>query len=82
MYLLILDQMHNSAVTLKKLLWLNKDAFNKGESYLVSVELYEKKKMNMIQLKGRYKSLKKIMPVIFMLTVFYVEVCKTTQYKF
>ena len=44
MYLLILDQMHNSAVTLKKLLWLNKDAFNKGESYLVSVERYEKKK--------------------------------------
>lgn len=31
--------------------------------------------------KGRFKSLKKIMPVIFMLTVFCVEVCKTTQYK-
>lgn len=43
--------MHNSAVTSKKLLWLNKDAFNKGESYLVSVEPYgEKKKKNMIQL--------------------------------
>lgn len=52
MYLLILDQMHNSAVTSKKLLWLNKDAFNKGESYLVSVEPYgeKKKKKNMIQL--------------------------------
>lgn len=44
--------MHNSAVTSKKLLWLNKDAFNKGESYLVSVEPYgeKKKKKNMIQL--------------------------------
>ena len=52
MYLLILDQMHNSAVTSKKLLWLNKDAFNNGESYLVSVEQYgkKKKKKNMIQL--------------------------------
>lgn len=76
--------MHNSAVTSKKLLWLNKDAFNKGESYLVSVEPYgEKKKKKEYDpvRKGRFKSLKKIMPVIFMLTVFCVEVCKTTQYK-
>ena len=47
---------------------------------LSDMEKKKKKEYDPVR-KGRFKSLKKIMPVIFMLTVFCVEVCKTTQYK-